>query len=93
MYKTDAGFRIELDARGLSALPAGQYYEVWLKQPEGAAVPIGTFSKSSASGGAITLWSGMPPDQYPMFSVSIERADNNQVPSGHRVLVGRTSVA
>jgi hypothetical protein len=93
MYKTDAGFRIELDAHGLPALPAGRYYEVWLKQPEGAAVPIGTFSKSSAHGGAITLWSGVSPDQYPMFSVSIERADNDQVPSGQRVLVGRTNAA
>jgi hypothetical protein len=85
MYKTDAGFRVELDARGLPKLAADEYYEAWLRNPDGVAVPIGTFS---ANGGDVTLWSGVSPEQFPSFSVTIETADNNQHSSGRRVLVG-----
>ena len=40
--RNGAGFRIVLDARGLPTLPAGQYYQAWLKNPAGTLVPIGT---------------------------------------------------
>jgi hypothetical protein len=81
----NAGFRFVLDAHGLPALPAGEYYQAWLKSPAGTLVPIGTFS---ASDGRVTLWSGVSPNQFPTMSVTIEAADNNQATSGRRVLVG-----
>jgi anti-sigma-K factor RskA len=88
MYRSNAGFRIELDARGLPKLPTGRYYQAWLTNPAGTEVSIGTFS---ASAGHVTLWSGVSPQQFPMFSVTIEATDNNQASSGRRVLEGETS--
>jgi hypothetical protein len=80
-----AGFRVSLDAHGLPVLPAGEYYQAWLKNAAGTLVPIGSFS---AGDGHITLWSGVSPADYPALSVTIEAADNNQASSGRRVLVG-----
>ena len=80
-----AGFRIVLDARGLPALPAGEYYQAWLKNSAGIGVPIGTFSSSD---GRVTLWSGVSPQDFPVISVTVEKADGNQTPSGNRVLAG-----
>jgi anti-sigma-K factor RskA len=79
------GFRVVLDARGLSPLPTGQYYEAWLKGAAGTLVPIGTFSSSDAR---VTLWSGVSPQVFPTMTVTIESADNNQASSGHVVLAG-----
>jgi hypothetical protein len=81
-----AGFRVTLDARGLPVLPAGQYYQAWLKDEAGTLVPIGTFSSSD---GRITLWSGVSPKDFPTLTVTIEATDNNQASSGRRVLVGQ----
>ena len=83
--RNGAGFRIVLDARGLPALPAGQYYQAWLKNPAGTLVPIGTFSSSD---GRVTLWSGVSPKEFPAMSVTIESTDNDQTSSGRRVLAG-----
>ena len=84
--KTDAGFRVELDAHGLRALSTGQYYQAWLKNAAGTLVPIGTFSSSD---GKVTLWSGVSPEQFPTMTVTVESADGNQASSGVRVLAGR----
>jgi anti-sigma-K factor RskA len=86
MYKTDGGFRVELDASGLPRLTGTEYYEAWLQNAAGVAVPIGTFS---ANGGDVILWSGVSPDQFARFSVTIETADNNQSSSRLSVLDGR----
>lgn len=82
---SDSGFRIVLDAHGLPALPAGEYYQAWLKNSAGTLIPIGTFSSSN---GRVTLWSGVSPKQFPTMSVTIEATDNDQATSGRRVLVG-----
>lgn len=82
---TSAGFHITLNAHGLPALPAGEYYQAWLKNNAGVLVPIGTFSSSDAR---VTLWSGVSPKDYPTLTVTIEKADNDQNSSGQRVLVG-----
>jgi hypothetical protein len=84
--RTNAGFRIVLDARGLPTLDAGNYYQAWLKDERGTLVPIGTFSSSD---GRVTLWSGVSPKNFPALSVTIESTDNHQTSSGHRVLTGR----
>jgi hypothetical protein len=81
----NAGFRIALHAHGLVKLPAGEYYQAWLKNAAGTLVPIGTFSSSDAN---ITLWSGVSPKDFPTMTVTIEKTDNNQESSGRRVLVG-----
>ena len=83
--RTDAGFRIALEAKGLPALPAGRYYQAWLKNAAGTLVPIGTFSSSD---GHVTLWSGVSPKDFPTVTVTIEGADNDQASSGVRVLMG-----
>jgi len=83
--RTDAGFRVTLDADGLPVLRAGEYYQAWLKNAAGTLVPIGTFS---SSGGRVTLWSGVSPKDFPTFTVTIEASDNDQTSSGRRVLMG-----
>jgi hypothetical protein len=88
VYKDQAGFRIELKADHLPALDGGRFYQAWLKGDMGL-VPIGTFSKGDGS--TVTLWSGVSPQQYPMFTVTIEEPDGNQASSGHRVLAGTIS--
>jgi Anti-sigma-K factor rskA, C-terminal len=80
-----AGFRITLDADGLPALRAGEYYQAWLKNPADVLVPIGTFSSSD---GLVTLWSSVSPEQFPTITVTIEATDNEQGSSGRRVLIG-----
>jgi hypothetical protein len=81
----DAGFHITLDAKGLPVLPAGEYYQAWLKNSAGVLVPIGTFSSSDAR---VTLWSGVSPKDFPTMTVTIEKTDNDQRSSGRRVLTG-----
>src|SRR5262245_35378636 len=85
MTRTDAGFRITLDAKGLPSLRAGEYYQAWLKNPVGTLVPVGTFSSSD---GRVTLWSGLSPKDFPTLTVTIEATDNDQTSSGRQVLVG-----
>ena len=85
--RNGAGFRITLDAHGLPALPAGEYYQAWLKNDANVLVPIGTFSSSD---GRITLWSGVSPNEFPTMTVTIEKTDNDQGSSGQRVLTGAT---
>jgi anti-sigma-K factor RskA len=82
---TNAGFRVSLDAHGLPALPAGGYYQGWLKDAAGTLVPLGTFSSSD---GRVTLWSGVSPKQFPTFTVTIEAPDGAQSSSGRVVLKG-----
>jgi hypothetical protein len=83
--KNEAGFRVVLDAHGLPKLPAGQYYQAWLKDAHGTLVPIGTFSSSD---GRVTLWSGVSPKDFNLISVTLEAADGNQASSGRKVLTG-----
>jgi anti-sigma-K factor RskA len=85
IVKEDAGYRVTLEASGLPRLRAGSFYQAWLRDPGGALVPLGTFSSSN---GKVTLWSGVSPDRFTAFTVTIERADGNQASSGRRVLAG-----
>jgi hypothetical protein len=83
--RNDAGFRITLDATGLPALRASEYYQAWLKNAAGTLLPIGTFSSSDAH---VTLWSGVSPKDFPTLTVTIEAPDNDQTSSGRQVLTG-----
>ena len=88
--RTDAGFHVTLDARGLPRLKAGEYYQAWLKDASDTLVPIGSFSSSDDT---VTLWSGVSPKRFPTISVTIESTDNDQSSSGRRVLVGEVRAA
>jgi hypothetical protein len=84
MRKTDSGWEIELDATGLPRLDGGQFYQAWLRNADGILVPIGTFNE----GTDVTLWSGVPPANFPTMTITRESADGDQASSGQRVLVG-----
>ena len=86
MYRSNAGFRVTLEAHGLPRLPAGQYYEAWLWSKTRTPVPVGTFSSSD---GNVTLWSGVSAQGFPTATVTVEHADKDQSPSSRRVLAGR----
>ena len=83
--QNDSGFRITLDAEGLPDLLAGEFYQGWLKNSVGTLVPIGTFSSGDDR---VTLWSGVSPADFPILTVTIETADNDQDSSGRLVLAG-----
>ena len=84
MLKTDSGWEIKLDATGLPRLDGGEFYQAWLRNADGVLVPIGTFNE----GTDVTLWAGVPPDQFSTMTITREAADGNQDSSGQRVLVG-----
>jgi hypothetical protein len=83
--RTDAGFRVVLDARNLPPLNNGEFYQAWMRSADGTLVPLGTFSSSDDR---VTLWSGVSPRDFPTLTVTIESSDNNQASSGRRVLMG-----
>jgi hypothetical protein len=85
VYRNSAGFHVTLEAGGLAQLPAGEYYQAWLKNASGILVPIGSFSSSD---GRITLWSGVSPREFNTMSVTIEKTDGDARSSGQRVLAG-----
>ena len=82
--RTDAGWRIKLDASGLPRLDSGRFYQAWMRNADGTLVPIGTFNE----GKSVTLWAGVSPHDYPTLTVTEEAADGNQASSGKRVLAG-----
>ena len=84
LTQTQSGWRITLHGHGLPRLDNGYYYEAWLKNPAGILVPIGTFNQPNN----VTLWAGVPPTQYPVVTITRQRADGNPKSSGQRVLVG-----
>jgi hypothetical protein len=84
LTKTTGGWRVDLHANGLPRLANGRFYEAWLKNGAGVLVPIGTFNQPDN----ITLWSGVPPTNFPVLTVTRQVADGNPASSGQRVLVG-----
>jgi Anti-sigma-K factor rskA len=86
LTKTTSGWRITLRAKGLVRRDNGQYYEAWLKSSQGRLVPIGTFNQ----GDNVTLWSGVPPSEYPTLTVTRQEASGGPASSGQVVLSGPT---
>jgi hypothetical protein len=80
----DSGLRIELDAPGLPRRDNGRFYQAWLRNEAGDLIPIGTFHE----GDDVTLWAGVPLEDYPTLTITEEDADGDQASSGRRVLVG-----
>ena len=84
LIKTDSGWKIELDATGLSRLEGGRFYQAWLRNAAGVLVPIGTFNE----GRDVTLWAGVSPKDFTTLTITRELADGEQASSGEKVLVG-----
>ena len=84
MTKTTSGWRIHLRASGLPRLDGGRYYQGWLKDDAGTLVPIGTFNQATD----VTLWSGVPPSDFPTITVTRQDAGAGPASSGQKVLVG-----
>jgi anti-sigma-K factor RskA len=84
MTKTSSGWRIELHATGLPRLDGDRFYQAWLLDADGLAVPVGTFNE----GEAVTLWAGVSPLEHSTFTITEEQADGQQDSSGRRVLAG-----
>lgn len=87
-----SGFEITLAADALPAAPAGSFYAAWLRRGPGPGdvIPIGTFHGRRV-GDPIVLWSGVDPDEYRTFSVTLQRDGEPPVPnapSARRVLLG-----
>jgi hypothetical protein len=89
LTRTSSGWRIEFDATGLPRLANGRFYEAWLRNSAGLLVPIGTFNESRN----VTLWAGVSPRDFPMLTVTRERADGDQASSGENVLLGVVDTA
>jgi hypothetical protein len=84
LLRTDSGWRIELDATGLPRRDDGEFYEAWLRNPDGVLVSIGTFNEPTD----VTLWAGVTPAVFSTLTVTAEVADGDPSSSGIRVLVG-----
>jgi hypothetical protein len=74
-----SGFSILVDVEGMPAAAPGSYYAAWLRGPEGM-IPLGSFHMRS-TGAPVRLWSGVPPDRYPEFVVTLQAEGDPLVPS------------
>ncbi len=84
---TPVGTRIDLDVTGLPPAPPGTYYEAWLRQDAEVGVSAGTFHLRGGDG-AIELWAGVSPDDYPLLTVTIQD-EADPASSGRVVLRGQ----
>jgi hypothetical protein len=86
---TPLGTRIILDVAGLPPAQPGTYYEAWLRVDGEIGVSAGTFHLRGGDGnGEIELWAGVPIDDYPLVTVTIQ-AEAQAESSGVVVLKGR----
>ena len=86
LTQTSSGWRIHLDAIGLPRLDNGRFYQAWLKNAAGTAIPIGTFNE----GRNVMLWAGVPPSDYGTMTVTRQTAQGGPASSGQVVLIGPT---
>jgi hypothetical protein len=84
MTQEPSGLRMVLEAPGLPRRDGGNYYQAWLRGPDGL-VPVGTFHDADEP---VWLWAGVSYEDFPTFTVTEEVADGNQESSGQRVLAG-----
>lgn len=86
LTQTSSGWRIHLNAVGLPRLDNGRFYQAWLKNVVGTAIPIGTFNE----GKDVMLWAGVPPSDYGTMTVTRQTAQGGPASSGQVVLIGPT---
>ncbi len=88
LTRFDSGWQIVLDADGLERRADGEFYEAWLRNPEGVLVSIGTFNEADH----VVLWAGVSPREFSTITVTRETADGDPASSGDRVLIGTIDV-
>lgn len=81
------GVRIILDTTGLTPPPDGFYYEAWVRKDAEVGVSAGTFHMRGGDG-AIELWAGVSPQDYPLLTVTLQEEGQGPASSGHVVLKG-----
>lgn len=81
-----SGTRIIIDVSGLPPAEPGTYYEAWMRKDAAIGVSAGTFHLRSGDG-AIELWSGVLPADYPLITVTIQNEAQSES-SGVVVLKG-----
>ena len=81
-----SGTRIILDVSGLPPAEPGTYYEAWMRKDAAVGVSAGTFHLRGGDG-AIELWSGVLPADYPLITVTIQNEAQSES-SGVVVLKG-----
>lgn len=81
------GVAIELDITRLPPAGPGEYYQGWVRGPEGA-VTIGTFHMDGGDG-SVELWSGVELDDYPEVTVTLQVEGDGPESSGEVVLEGQ----
>jgi hypothetical protein len=82
-----AGVAIALDIRDLPPAPEGFYYQGWVRNEEGETVTIGTFHMR-AGDSTVTLWSGVPVEEYPTLTITLQEEGAGPESSGEVVLRG-----
>jgi hypothetical protein len=82
-----AGVAIQLDVHDLPPAPEGFYYQGWVRNEEGETVTVGTFHMRGGDS-LLTLWSGVPVDEYPTLTVTLQEEGAGPESSGEVVLRG-----
>jgi hypothetical protein len=83
------GVRILLDPGGLPPAAPGTYYEAWLRKSPQVGVSAGTFHLRGGGAETIELWAGVLPEDYPLFTVTVQQEGGGAESSGRVVLSGR----
>ncbi|MBO9523735.1 MAG: anti-sigma factor [Nocardioidaceae bacterium] len=82
LVKTQSGWRVDLDGRGLPRRADGRYYQAWLLRDGADPVPVGTFNEP----GKVTLWAGVRPSDYGTLVVTTEELGDGSAGPGPVVL-------
>ncbi|MDP9795167.1 hypothetical protein J2S43_003679 [Catenuloplanes nepalensis] len=88
LVPTGTGTGVVLEPENLPAAAAGSYYVAWLRGPDGAVVPLGSFHERR-TGIPIFLWSAVEPSDYPEFVVTLQSENDQPTPDGPVVLTAR----
>lgn len=86
---TPSGVKILLDVSGLPPAPEGGFYQAWVRNADGG-VSAGTFHLRGGDS-EIELWSGVPIDDYPLITITIQMEGEGPESSGQVVLRGEIS--
>ncbi|MDR7275095.1 anti-sigma factor [Catenuloplanes atrovinosus] len=88
LVPTGTGTGVVLEPDGLPAAPEGSYYAAWLRGPDGATVPLGSFHERR-TGIPIFLWSAVEPAAFPELVVTLQSENDQPGPTGPEVLTAR----
>jgi anti-sigma-K factor RskA len=84
------GRRATLRVSGLKPSRRGQFYELWLLNPPGDLVSLGSFRVDADGRARLAVPLPVDPSRYRFLDVSVEPDDGNPAHSTRSVLRGRT---